>query len=109
MPNSRFTCPVCGYPDLDEPPYDKYGCSSFDICPSCGTEFGLDDKHASLSLSEMHAVLREQWASRGFPWSGSAATPPPDWAPLKQLSEAGLQLPSLRENPAKPERKSNSS
>jgi hypothetical protein len=26
--NRKFMCPVCGYPDLDEPPYDSFGCAS---------------------------------------------------------------------------------
>jgi hypothetical protein len=38
-----FSCPICGYDRLDEPPYDENGNSSFDICPCCGIEFGYED------------------------------------------------------------------
>jgi hypothetical protein len=100
MPNNHFTCPVCGYPDLDEPPYDKYGCSSFDICPSCGTEFGLDDKHATLTPTAMHDLLRRQWAASGYPWMGSATLPPADWNPEEQLRGAGLQIIGGVERPS---------
>src|ERR1700722_1795355 len=40
-------CPVCGYAKLAEPPYDKTGCASFEICPSCGIEFGYHDASKS--------------------------------------------------------------
>ena len=36
-------CPVCGYGELHEPAYDRFGCASFEICPCCGIEFGLED------------------------------------------------------------------
>ena len=35
-------CPVCGY-QMEDPPKDN------NICPSCGTEFGLHDVNATLS------------------------------------------------------------
>jgi transcription elongation factor Elf1 len=34
-------CPVCGYAKLAEPLLHKTGCASIEICPSCGTEFGV--------------------------------------------------------------------
>jgi hypothetical protein len=53
-------CPVCGYAKLAEPPYDKTGCASFEICPSCGTEFGYHD------ASKSHAEPRRLWHSRSL-------------------------------------------
>jgi hypothetical protein len=94
MPKSRNTCPVCGYPDLEEPAYDSYDCSSFEICECCGTEFGLHDKHATISKEDMHLHLRQQWAEAGFPWTGSVDDPPPNWDPREQLRKAGLSLES---------------
>ena len=35
-------CPVCGYDGLDEPPFNERGAGSYDICPCCGFQFGLD-------------------------------------------------------------------
>jgi predicted RNA-binding Zn-ribbon protein involved in translation (DUF1610 family) len=41
--NNMYTCPVCGFQGLSEPAYDEHYCTFFEICPSCGTEFGYDD------------------------------------------------------------------
>jgi rubredoxin len=38
----RYLCPVCGYPELSEPPWNNESPSD-EICPSCGTQFGYDD------------------------------------------------------------------
>jgi len=46
-----YTCPVCFYSELDFNPLKK----DYDICPSCGTEFGLDD------FDESYLELREKW------------------------------------------------
>lgn len=44
---SRFACPVCGLIlESDELPYSldpNQFCASFDICPCCRTQYGLDD------------------------------------------------------------------
>ena len=80
----RSFCPVCGYPDLTEPAYDQHGCASFDICPSCGTEFGYDD------AGRTHADLRERWVNTGAKWSSSTAKPPAGWDPVAQIRLAGL-------------------
>lgn len=88
MHNSQsFTCPVCGYPGLTEPPYDQHGCASFDICPSCGIEFGYDDAKRS------HDELRAAWLAAGAPWRSRTTAPPPAWSPARQLEAAGLSVP----------------
>lgn len=81
------TCPVCGYPNLSEPAYDESGCASFEICPSCGTEFGYDDVNKSLE------TLREEWLGRGAPWWSRDRCPPAGWSGAKQLEESGLPNP----------------
>ena len=73
------TCPVCGYGKLNEPAYDGFDCPSFDICPSCGTEFGYDD------ASKSHTKLRNAWIGSGMKWSSQAEKAPADWDPKKQL------------------------
>lgn len=44
---SRCACPVCGVIlESDELPYSLGSdgpCASFDICPCCGIQYGLDD------------------------------------------------------------------
>ena len=72
-------CPVCGYNGLHEPAYDRFGCSSFEICPCCGTEFGYQDAGRS------HESLRAEWIANGMPWWSDARKAPPDWNPLQQL------------------------
>jgi hypothetical protein len=60
--NQAYVCPVCGYPDLNEPVYDSFGCASYNICPCSGTEFGYDDSTVA------HSDLREKWVSEGMKW-----------------------------------------
>jgi len=78
-------CPVCGFADLAQLPYDPEGCASFEICPSCGTEFGYDDAKKS------YAELRRRWLAAGAPWSSRATAPPPTWDAMEQLRAAGLE------------------
>lgn len=74
-----YRCPVCGFDELDEPPYDEYGDASFDICPCCGVEFGYHD------ATTTHAQLRDNWIKNGCPWTSTVDTPPADWNPYDQL------------------------
>jgi hypothetical protein len=80
--DDKHTCPVCGYAGLDEAPYDEFGCSSYDICPCCGTEFGYDDS------SVAHDDLRKKWVSNGMPWWSKHLTAPSDWDPIEQMKRA---------------------
>jgi hypothetical protein len=80
MANSNtFTCPVCGWDKLAEPPYDSFGCATYSICPCCGTEFGYDDATAK------HAELRNAWIAAGMRWWSVSTLPPADWDPEVQL------------------------
>jgi hypothetical protein len=79
-----LACPVCGFAELDGPPYDELGCPTYEICPCCGTEFGYDDFLTS------HAALRERRISKGMPWWSSRQQPPIGWDPHRQLQEAGF-------------------
>jgi hypothetical protein len=71
-------CPICGYRGLHKPPYDCFGDASFEICPSCGNEFGYDD------ATRTHVDLRNEWISKGMNW-WDKATRPPGWNPVQQL------------------------
>jgi hypothetical protein len=84
MANKSNTCPVCGYPSLDEAAYDEFGCASYNICPCCGTEFGYDDS------STAHAELRKRWGDVGMPWWSKRQSAPADWNPIDQLKNAGF-------------------
>ena len=73
-----FFCPVCGYNEMPEPPFDH------NICPCCGTEFGTDD------LDQAWSELRARWIVRGCRWFSKYYPVPPDWHPLMQLWRAGM-------------------
>jgi hypothetical protein len=84
---SNYTCPVCGYPGLDEPPRSASGGGSYEICPSCGFEFGVSDDDLGFTYDEW----RKRWIDSGMPWDSADIEPVPDgWDPRKQLQEAGL-------------------
>ena len=74
-----FTCPVCYYTGLQEPP------TNYNICECCGTEFGADDELRS------HEELRGQWINSEAPWF--FRTPPVGWNPWVQLISANVILP----------------
>jgi hypothetical protein len=77
-----YRCPVCGYLGLSEPPYDD-GLASFEICVSCGTQFGYDD------VSLTHEALREKWIEGGCSWWFTEVPPPDGWDPVQQLTALG--------------------
>ncbi len=79
-PKSR-TCPVCGYPDLAEPPRSPTGGASYEICPSCGFQFGVTDDDDGISYDEW----RRRWVAEGMPWSSSQSEPA-GWDPAEQLA-----------------------
>ena len=77
---AKYTCPVCGYAYLDEPPYDSQGNPSYVICDCCGFEFGFEDKSEGKSIGE----YRKEWMDRGAKWF-KPAKKPDDWDLDKQL------------------------
>jgi hypothetical protein len=103
----RFMCPACGYPDLDESPWnilpDGWS-ASFKTCPCCFLEFGVDDWADADpdARSQFWFEWRRKWMDEGMPWRGEGAystalskepglgRPPDGWDPLRQLADAGL-------------------
>ena len=67
MLRTKYVCPVCGYAALERPAAD------FTICPSCGTEFELDDE------IKTHAELRKLWLESGAKWFSESIKPPAGW------------------------------
>lgn len=83
----RWICPVCGYPDLDEPPRDRMGYALFGICPCCMVQFGYDDVAPTAEgMTARQAALRAGWIAEGCPWKG-VGNPPDGWNGRRQ---AGL-------------------
>ena len=79
---SKHECPVCGYDGLEEPPRSTSEGGSYEICPSCGFQFGVSDDDLGFSYD----AWREDWVSRGMPWDSAGIEPPPaGWNPREQL------------------------
>jgi|GEM_PF-1428062 len=74
----KYTCPVCAYDGLEEPP------AYFTICPSCGTEFGYQDTLRG------HDELRADWIAQGPTWHSSVIAAPYKWNGMEQLRRGGL-------------------
>ena len=77
----NYTCPVCGYPKLKELPRSPTGGGSYEICPSCGFQFGVSDD----DLGFTYERWRENWRTGGMKWS-SHQKPPRSWNPEAQLA-----------------------
>jgi hypothetical protein len=69
---SGYKCPVCGF-TMKAPP------AEFNVCPSCGTEFGNDDVDWTIEQ------LREAWIERGAQWWSNTQPAPEGWNPVEQL------------------------
>jgi hypothetical protein len=80
----HYRCPVCGYPDLPEPPRSRTtGSGTYEFCPSCGFQFGVSDDDRGFSYEDW----RRLWVERGMPWDSAETLPvPSDWDPARQLA-----------------------
>ena len=77
-----YMCPVCGYPGLQEPPRGEATGGSYEICPSCGFQFGVSDDDLGISDGQW----RQDWIAAGMPWRSIGVDQPPDWNPTTQVS-----------------------
>jgi hypothetical protein len=78
-------CPVCGFPDLTDPPRSPEGDGgSYEICPSCGFEFGVTDDDLGFTYEDW----REHWVTIGMRWASRSRSAPARWDPAKQLRQA---------------------
>jgi hypothetical protein len=57
--------------------------SDYNVCPSCGTEFGVNDVNASIP------ELREAWIQSGPRWWSRTDAVPANWNPFIQLAQLG--------------------
>lgn len=70
-----YTCPICGYDGLDEPPYGMdSNTASYDICPCCCFEYGYSEDHevdlgyivTPVEMREaVFQLYRKKWIERG--------------------------------------------
>jgi hypothetical protein len=80
-------CPICGYLGFDEPPWSGSS-ASYDICPSCGVEFGYDDfREDDTGRQQRWQELRQEWIARGMRWASTVHPQPQGWDPKEQLRE----------------------
>ena len=85
-------CPVCGYPELREPP--RSGGGSYEICPCCGFQFGVSDDDCHFTYEQW----RIKWRKSGMKWTSRSLTRPAKWNPGQQLT----QMPTKSRPPGKP-------
>jgi hypothetical protein len=78
---NKYMCPICGFDGLQEPPRSSSGGGSYEICPSCGFQFGVSDDDEGRT----YEGWRADWFRRGTPWSSVGQTPPLGWNPAEQL------------------------
>jgi rubredoxin len=107
----RWCCPVCGFPELDAPPYANIGAApyearggppyeaelgeaSYDVCPCCGFEFGNDDNPGTVRQGASFEEYRREWIADGCRWFMSGGVPPDGWSPRRQLDEARIAVPA---------------
>jgi transcription elongation factor Elf1 len=75
----RYTCLVCGYPDLTRP-YGDFLHPTYEICPCCGYQYGYDDHYRS-PINWRTAWIEED----GMRWWAHGG-PPGNWDPHRQLT-----------------------
>jgi len=80
-----YVCPACGYDGLDEQPWTNAS-ASYEICPSCGIQFGYDDFAGGDPEARMdvYKEWRERWRGGGMHWWAPNPAPP-NWDPVAQL------------------------
>jgi len=65
----KYICPICDYPNLSEEPFYSY-----EVCPQCYFESGVDDAMGGNKDSEERikwlAVLRDRWQKEKRLWPG---------------------------------------
>jgi uncharacterized Zn finger protein (UPF0148 family) len=83
---SETGCPVCGYPKFIE--LHAEGSATYDICPCCGFESGVDG--IGRDRNERNSTFRQRWIESGARWWSTAREPEPGWNALDQLRAAGL-------------------
>jgi hypothetical protein len=76
-----YTCLVCGYPDLKEQPHGESSGGSYEICPSCGFQFGVSDDDRGFTYEQW----RQKWIDGGMVWDKGRTKPPANWNPQEQL------------------------
>lgn len=83
-----YICPVCGFPELSEKPHGENTGGSYEICPSCGFQFGVSDDDKGFTYESW----RVNWIKNGMRWSSLGMLAPEHWDPKRQLKEIGIEV-----------------
>ena len=83
-------CPVCGFPGLAEAPRSLSGGGSYEICPSCGFEFGVSDDDDGHTYESWRAA----WLAKGMKWSSRGQMQPAGWVPAQQVAAIASGKPA---------------
>lgn len=83
-------CPVCGFPKLTEAPRSLSGGGSYEICPSCGFEFGVSDD----DQGHTYESWRKAWLAKGMKWSSRGRKQPAAWNPARQIAAVVAAKPA---------------
>ncbi|MBP7951479.1 MAG: hypothetical protein KA004_17695 [Verrucomicrobiales bacterium] len=89
-------CPVCGFDRLKHPPRSASGGGSYEICPACGFQFGVDDDDRGITFAQW----RREWIGRGSPWSSHSLPKPAGWPPGPPAHRGKADTPQA--HPAQP-------
>ena len=81
MTKDNYICPVCGFDKLNEPPFDRKGLPSYEVCPCCGFEFGFD----GIANRSAFIAFRRRWIESGAKWFMPGSRPK-GWDMKKQLA-----------------------
>ena len=104
-----YVCPVCGYDQLDCPPYTNigrppydyslnppyythYGQPSYDVCSCCRYEYGNDDDPGPASSPQSFQEYLSDWIENGLLWFRPDKRPS-DWSLEIQLQKYGIPMP----------------
>lgn len=88
-----FVCPVCGWPELANPPFREPLWSDQDDCPCCGFEMEVDSEIKGWSYEN----YRAQWILDGMPWWSPTSGPPRGLDKESQLASIGVDARSFAE------------
>lgn len=97
-----FNCPVCGFPKLQESPRSPSVGGSYEICPSCGFQFGVDDDDKGITYLQ----ARKTWVEAGMNWSSKGQRKPQDWDAETQLKAVLKEKPARKKTSKKTAKKS---
>lgn len=91
-----YRCPVCGYLGLTQADPNgpwKLLVWSYDICPCCGTEFGLSVEGTTAEeVQQSIEERRAEWIREGHSWIHKSEGPPSGWDWKKELRAIDIDV-----------------